>query len=80
MKIEVIKKEKNDLEIVLENATVAEIIRVYLNKQGVEFAAWRREHPTKPVLLKVKGGKADVTSAISTIKKDLGKILALVKK
>ncbi len=84
MSIEILKHEKNELEVKLDNLTVAEILRVYLNKQGIEFAAWRKEHPTKPVLLRIQGsGKTvnkEVSEAVSAIKKDLDKILSLVKK
>ena len=84
MEIEILKQDKNDLEVKLDNVTVAEILRVYLNKQGVEFAAWRREHPTKPAIMKVRssGGtaKKEVSDAVIAIKKDLDKILKGVKK
>jgi len=84
MEVEVMKSEKNDLEISLDNITIAEIIRVYLNKQDVEFAAWRRDHLTEPAILKVqssgKTAKKEIGDAISEIKKDLAKVSALVKK
>ena len=84
MKMEIVKQEKNDLEVKLDNITVAEILRVYLNKQGVDFAAWRREHPSKPVILKIeskgKTAKKEIVDAVSAIKKDLNKVLSLVKK
>lgn len=84
MNLEIIKQEKEDLEVQIDNVTVAEILRVYLNNQSTEFAAWRREHPTKPVLLKIqskgKTVKKEVSDAIVSIKKDLNKVLNLVKK
>ena len=50
-----------------------------MNKQGIEFAAWRREHPTKPVLMRiaVSSGsvKKAVSEAVSAVKKDLAKIV-----
>ena len=51
MNIEIVKQEKDEIELRIDNLTVAEILREYLNRQGVEFAAWRREHPTKPIVL-----------------------------
>ncbi len=58
MKIEYLKKEDKEAEIMLNNLTIAEILRVYLNKDdNVDFAAWRREHPTKDPVLKIKTGK-----------------------
>jgi len=53
MEINVLNSSKDEIEVELEDSTIAEILRVYLNKDSsVSFAAWRRDHPTKnPVLL-----------------------------
>ena len=80
MEIKIIKEEKNLIEVEIENLTIAEILRVYLNKDSsVEFAAWRREHPTKNPILKVetkgKGVKKALNDAVKAIEKDLDKIL-----
>ena len=84
MEIEILKQDKNEVELKVDNPTVAEILRVYLNENGVEFAAWKREHPTKPVIMKiVSSGKTvrkEVSESVANIKKDLNKILSLVKK
>jgi len=83
MEIEVIRKEKNEIELKIDNITVAEILRTYLNKQGVDFAAWRREHPSKPIVMLIKSSKnvnKEVSEAIEAIKEDLSKIVSLVKK
>ena len=84
MDVKVLKQDKNEVEVSLDNVTLAEILRVYLNEQGIEFAAWRREHPTKPVIIKIqssgKSVKKEVSDAISAIKKDLNKISSLVKR
>ena len=79
MEINVLKNSKDELELELENLTIAEILRVYLNKDSsVEFAAWKREHPTeKPVLaVKTKGKtpKKAVVDAVNLITKDLDKV------
>ena len=83
MEIEVLKDEKNDMEIRLDNVTVAELLRVYLNKNNVEFAAWRRNHLTEPAILKVQSSgktvKKEIGDAISEIRKDLEKIKKGVK-
>jgi DNA-directed RNA polymerase subunit L len=76
MEINILKNQKDELEVELESLTIAEILRVYLNKDSdVIFAAWKREHPTKkPVLLvktKGKSAKKAVDEAISAITKDL---------
>lgn len=83
MEIEVINLEKDLCEVKLKNITVAEILRVYLNEQGIKFAAWRREHPTKPVLFRIENSGKTVKKAISeavlAVKKDLTKIVSNLK-
>ena len=79
MEVNVLKSSKEEIELELGNITVAEILRVYLNKDdSVEFVAWRREHPTKkPVLVVKTKGKAvkkAVNDAIQDIVKELDKI------
>ncbi len=69
----------------LENVPLAEILRVYLNKDSdVSFAAWKREHITKkPVIsIKTKGKtvKKAVADAVDKITKDLDKVEADFKK
>ena len=84
MEVEVIKSEKEELEVKVDSVTVAEILRVYLNEQGVKFAAWRKEHPTKPIVFKIqtsgKTSKKAISEAISAIKKDTVKISSILKK
>lgn len=79
------KSEKEEMELQIENLTIAEILRVYLNKDsGVTFAAWRRLHPTdRPVLkVKTKGktAKKAIGDAVGAIEKDLDKTLTDFKK
>ena len=84
MNIEVLKSEKNEIELKIDNLTVAEILRVYLNEANVELAVWRREHPSKPLLFKMKTegetAKKAVSNAVESIKKDCDKLLSVVKK
>jgi len=85
MEINVLKNEKNEIEAEIENLTIAEILRVYLNKDSaVTFAAWKREHPTKRPILKVntkgKTAKKAVDDAVSAITKDLDKFESDFKK
>ncbi len=84
MEVEILKHEKELFELKVDNVVVAELLRVYLNKQGIDFVAWKREHPTKPVVFKIeskgKSVKKEVVDAIGTIKKDLDKVSKLVKK
>jgi len=84
MDIKIIDQSKDSIEIQVDNVTIAELLRVYLNKQGVEFAAWRRDHISKPALLRIKSSnktvKKEITDAISSIKKEIEKIKVTVEK
>jgi len=83
MDIKILSEDKGEMEIELSNQTIAEILRIYLNEQGVDFAAWRRDHPSKPVVLKIKsstGVKKAVSAAISAINKDCSSLLSELKK
>jgi DNA-directed RNA polymerase subunit L len=84
MNIEIIKSEKDEVELNMDNSTLAEVLRVYLYEHGVDFAAWKREHPSKPIIFKIKGSdktvKKAVSDAVAAIKKDCGKIVSALKK
>lgn len=85
MEVNVLRNEKNEIEVELGNLTIAEILRVYLNKDStVDFAAWRREHPTKrPILLvKTKGktAKKAIADAVKDVEKDLDSLNSDFKK
>lgn len=74
MEINVLKDEKEELEVELPALTLAEILRVYLNKDSdINFAAWKREHPTKNPVLAIRGKnpKKALKDAINLITKDL---------
>ena len=79
--MEVVNQEKDSVDIKIDNVTVAEILRVYLNQHGADMAVWRREHPTKPALMKIHGKnvKKNVSDSVSAIKKDMDKILKGIK-
>ena len=85
MEINIIRSERDEIEVELGSITIAEILRVYLNKDsGVAFAAWRREHPTKKpkLLVKTKGKtvKKAIVDAVKSCEKDLDKIESDFKK
>lgn len=84
MNTEIVNQDKNAVELHIDNLTVAEIVREYLNRQGIEFAAWKREHPSKPILFKIESSgktvKKAVSEAVAEIKSDCDKIVAAVKK
>ena len=80
MEVNVLKESKDEIEVELDNITLAEILRVYLNKDSnVTMAVWRRKHSTeKPILLaKTKGKtpKKAINNAISNITKELDNFL-----
>lgn len=79
MEVSIINNSKDEIEVQLDNLTIAEILRVYLNKDSsVSFAAWRREHPTKDPILKVqtkgKTAKKAIADAVNSLTKELDKI------
>ncbi len=84
MEIEVMQESKDDIELKIDNLTVAEVLRVYLNEQGIEFAAWRREHPSKPATFRIKSSgktvKKAVSEAVSAVQKDLEEVQKALKK
>jgi DNA-directed RNA polymerase subunit L len=85
MQINYVKDEKNEVEIEIESITLAEIIRVYLAKDNsVSFVAWKREHSTKFLVLKImtdgKSARKALEDAISKIEKDLDKLQSEFKK
>ena len=55
MELQILSDEKNSAEFKIDNVSVAEILRVYLNQvEGVRLAAWKREHPSKPLMFKIE--------------------------
>ncbi len=84
MEITVIDSGKDHVEITIDNPTIAEVLRAYLNEAGISFAAWRREHPSKPVIMRIESSNGTVKKAISdavaAIQKDLDALTSLAKK
>lgn len=85
MEIKYIKDERNEAEIEISSLTVAEILREYLNEDdSVSFVAWKQEHPTKNLILKIKtSGKTvrkAVSDAIARIEKEMDKLVEDIKK
>jgi DNA-directed RNA polymerase subunit L len=77
MDVHILKEDKEGLEVQIGSLTLAEILRVYLNKDSnVDFAAWKRDHPTKNPILSIKGKspKKALKDAVSAITKDLEKL------
>jgi len=85
MEITILKDEKNELEVELDNQTVAELIRVYLNKDSsVKLGVWKQKHYSKPITLRVetegKVAKKALQDAIAKAKKDLDNYSSEFKK
>ena len=85
MEMNILKSSKDEIEVELENVTLAEILKIYLDKdEAVNFAAWKKEHYTKkPVLLvksKGKSAKKAISDAADSIVKDLDKLEETFKK
>jgi len=85
MPVKCLKDEKNEAEIEFDNLTIAEILRAYLSQDdSVEFVAWRREHPYKNIILKVKTSGKTVKKALADasdkIEKELDKVVSEFKK
>jgi len=85
MEVKILEDSKDDMRIEIDNLTIAEIMRVYLNKDSaVTFAAWRRNHPTEnPVLaFKTKGKttKKALSDAVALLEKDLDVLSSDFKK
>ena len=82
MQAKIIKNEKNTLDIELSSLTIAEVLRVYLNKEGAKLAAWKRDHPTKNPILHIEADnpKKLLKKAITTLEKEIDKTLDEFKK
>jgi DNA-directed RNA polymerase subunit L len=82
MMIKILKDEKNEIDVELDNLTIVELLRVYANENGAKLAAWRREHPTKNPILHIEGEGASkiLQKTIAAIQKDLDKYSEEFKK
>jgi|TARA_Y100000034_G_scaffold121925_1_gene166755 DNA-directed RNA polymerase subunit L len=85
MEVNIIKSLKDEIHVELDDLTIAETLKVYLNKDSsVLLATWKRDHPTKnPVLVvktKGKSPKKAISDAVSLVTKELDKIESDFKK
>jgi DNA-directed RNA polymerase subunit L len=82
MEITILKNEKKEMDVEIDNLTIVELLRVYLNKEGADLAAWKREHPSKPAILHIEGDSPEklLKKAIANIQKDLEKYEEEIKK
>lgn len=84
MDLKILNESKDEISVEFDNLTIPELLRVYLNKDSaVNFAAWKREHPTKNPVLVVrtsgKGAKKAINDAIKQIEKELNKFESDIK-
>ncbi len=82
MEVKILKDENNELDIELSSLTIAEILRVYLNKEGAKLAAWKRDQPTSNPILHIEGDapKKLLKNAITAIEKETDSIVDEFKK
>jgi len=82
MEVKILKDEKNELDVEVGSLTIAEVLRVYLNKEGAKLAAWKRDHPTKNPVLHIEGDnpKKILKSAIATLEKEIEQTVEDFKK
>ena len=73
MEVKILKDEKNEMDLEMNSLTLAELLRVYLNKEDVEMAVWKRSHPRKSPVLHIKADnpKKVIKKAIAAIEKEL---------
>ncbi len=82
MEIKVLKDEKNVLDVEISSLTIAEVLRVYLNKQGAKLAAWKKEHQTSnPVLhIEADNPRKMLKDAIKALEKEIDNAVDEFKK
>ena len=82
MEVKILKDEKNELDVEILSLTIAEVLRVYLNKEGAKMAAWKRDHPTKNPILHIEADnpKKLLKKAIATLEKEIDKTVDEFKK
>jgi len=82
MEVKILKDEKDELDVSMDNLTVAEVLRVYLNKEGAKLAAWKRDHPTENPVLHIEGEnpKKLLKKAVAALEKDIDKAVEDFKK
>jgi DNA-directed RNA polymerase subunit L len=85
MEITILTDEKDHLLFEMDNQTVAELLRVYMNEDdSIVLASWKRVHPNKPVVFEIKtkgkAAKKVLEDAVQAIEKDNSKIVDEFKK
>lgn len=71
MQVKLIKESKEEIQLELDNLTIAELLRNALwEDKATALAVWHREHPTKnPILVLKTNGKNARKVLLATIEK-----------
>jgi DNA-directed RNA polymerase subunit L len=82
MEIKILRDEKNILDVEISSLTIAEVLRVYLNKQNVKLAAWKKAHQTSAPVLHIEADnpKSLLKKAIKELEKEIDKTVDEFKK
>ncbi len=82
MEIKIVSEEKGSIDVEISNLTIAEILRVYANKEGAKLAAWKKAHQTSnPVLhIEADNPKKLLKDAIKSLEKEIDKTVVEFKK
>ena len=77
MEIKILSDEKDSLDIELNNLTIAELLRVYLNENGAKLAVWKRDHPSKNPVLHIEGNnpKKILKETISNLENEIDSLV-----
>ena len=82
MEIKIIKEEKGILDVEISSLTIAEVLRVYANKQGAKLAAWKKPHQTSYPILHIEADnpKKLLKDAIKALEKEIDSTVDEFKK
>ncbi|MGK0209698.1 MAG: DNA-directed RNA polymerase subunit L [Patescibacteria group bacterium] len=82
MEIKVLLDEKKVLEVEVDNVTIAEVVRMYLNDGGASLAVWHRSHPNEKPIIRVEGDnpKKLMATAIDAVVNDIDSTVESFKK
>lgn len=82
MEIKIVNEEKGSLDVEISSLTMAEVLRVYANKQGAKLAAWKKAHQTSNPVLHIESDnpKKLLKDAIAALEKDIDSAVDEFKK
>jgi DNA-directed RNA polymerase subunit L len=82
MEVKIVNEDKNSIDVEISSLTIAEILRVYANKEGAKLAAWKKSHQTAPPVLHIEADnpKKLLKNAIKALEKEIDNTVAEFKK